>query len=153
MSDAQDVQRLALVSPRLVDMYERIKPQFALQFPGSHISIAQGYRTPAMQTAAHLDGASPFDGSKSHSKHQMFPAMAIDIAVIENEIYVSDGMDLRYSWLGDQFESEGAVWGGSFIHVQKDYDHFELPGPQPTAAQVIDSYTRFKNNARPTTIV
>ena len=151
MSEATDEARLKQVVFPLGDAYCRIKPQFEQQFPGSTLTVAQGYRTPDMQNAAHLGGASRFDGTKTFSLHQWFFSRAIDVAVIENGAIVSDGRDNRYEWLGIQFEAEGFEWGGRFS--RPDFDHFQMPSVGPTASQVamgFDHYQQGGEDATPT---
>lgn len=118
--------RLWAVDLELAATYRHIAGEFYSQFPGSKLSVAQGFRTPTQQTSAADAGASPFNGTTSWSKHQCYPAQALDFAVIQGTAYISDGTDPRYAWVGRRFEDMGFIWGGRFKHP--DYDHVEVPG-------------------------
>lgn len=118
--------KLWAVNAELADAFRRVSALFHDQYPGSTLSVAQGFRTPAMQAMAASAGASPFDGTVSWSKHQAFPALALDFAVIECGKYIADGRDPRYAWVGHQFETAGFIWGGRW--KKPDFDHVEVPG-------------------------
>jgi hypothetical protein len=145
MSDATDAEKLRFVDPKLADFFQRLKPQFAAQFPGSSITVGQGYRTPRIQQDIHLSGASVFNGKTSFSLHQYFPSRALDILVIDGGQEVGDGRDPRYTWIGEEAEGEGFVWGGRFLHPSPDYDHIQLPGtPNPTPVQVAEGINAYQ---------
>ncbi len=128
-------RRLWAVDPGLAEAYRQIKPEFEQQFPGCTLTVGQGFRTPAMQVSAKSHGRSPFDGTTSFSKHQAFPALALDALILdEGGQMLEDGTDPRYRWLGERFEQLGFVWGGRFVHPRPDWDHFEVSGPKPTRA-------------------
>jgi D-alanyl-D-alanine carboxypeptidase len=132
-----------LIAPELLTAYETIAPQFAQSFPGSVVQIIQGYRTPQMQREALNSGASNFDGMYSFSKHQTYPAQAIDLGVFQDGgVYITNGADARYSWLGQEFEREGFGWGGRW--KRPDFDHVEILGANPTKAQVLDGFIAMK---------
>lgn len=118
--------RLWAVDLELAAAFRHVSDLFHGQFPGSTLSVAQGFRTPEQQSTANSNGASPFNGATSWSKHQAFPALALDFAVIEGGKYVADGRDPRYTWAGKQFEAAGFIWGGRW--KKPDFDHVEVGG-------------------------
>lgn len=46
----------------------------------------------------------------------------------ENNRYITDGTDPRYTQAGEIGEGLGLEWGGRFIHPRPDYDHIQLKG-------------------------
>jgi len=128
--------RLWAVDPGLAAAFRRVAGEFADSLPGSTLSVAQGFRTPAMQVSASTKGLSPFNSATSWSLHQSFPALALDFAVIGSGAYVSDGTDERYTWVGERFEALGFTWGGRFKHPRPDPDHVQVAGAHgPRSAQ------------------
>jgi hypothetical protein len=146
----QDAERLATVHPELAAAFPPVRAAFAVQFPGSWITVGQAFRSPALQAQAHSSGASQFDGVTRFSKHQVWKSEALDWNVYDPLVsgpmghYVSDGQDARYLWVGRQFEAKGFIWGGSWHHQMPDFDHAERPGPQPTAEQVAASLEAYR---------
>lgn len=64
--------------------------------------------------------------------------MALDFSVLDPNtagIYVTDGMDARYAWVGGRFLALGFGWGGTWKH-RPDWDHAEILGPAPDAQSV-----------------
>lgn len=144
-----DAAKLWAVDPALAAAYLKIKALFAAQYHGSHLSVAQGFRTPTVQAAAASAGASPYNGTTSWSMHQSFPSKAIDVAVIgpvEPDgpgVYIANGGDERYQWIGHTFETMGFVWGGRFSRAP-DYDHMQAAGHGPRsldeAGRALEAY-------------
>ncbi len=125
------------VDSRIAALLPQAAQDFMLHFPGSWIELIQAYRSPVEQAAVSNAGHSPFDGQTTFSKHQIFPAQAVDWGVYDPAVsgrWVSDGRDYRYSWVGAWFEQKDLTWGGRWRHP--DFDHAEIPGSNPTLAQV-----------------
>lgn len=119
-------RRLASVRPDLAGAFLEVCQDFARQFPCSHLGVAQGHRTAAVQAAAFNAGRSRVDGTTRFSKHQSYPSLALDFSVLDDLWqYVADGEDPRYRWAGMQFERLGFRWGGNFQAVAPDWDHVE----------------------------
>lgn len=128
----EHARRLASVDPRLGAAFMEISADFAEAFPGWRITPAQGFRTPAQQKHASASGRSKADGTSVFSKHQAYPALALDFAVLDpGGTYITDGEDPHYAWVGKRFESAGFGWGGSW--PTPDWDHVEIKGPRPAA--------------------
>ncbi len=136
-------RRLASVRPDLAACFLEVAQDFVEAFPGSRLTPAQGYRTPIQQQAAAADGRSNADGRTSFSKHQTYPSMALDFAVLDRDgRYVFDGSDPRYRWVGEQFERHGFKWGGRFVSRQPDWDHVEVAEPGPSGA--LDAFALYQ---------
>lgn len=150
MNNAErDRFRLAHVSTDLVLAFFSIAEKFAAISHGGRLTIPPmgGYRTPQMQGAAHAEGASGYSGDpharvSSFSKHQAWPALALDFMVVDAQGHlIVKGEDPTYRWAGDEFEARGFKWGG-FFH-RPDWDHVELRGLQPNATMVAAGYAEY----------
>jgi D-alanyl-D-alanine carboxypeptidase-like protein len=153
---ARDVERLKFVGKGLAGTWSAIAVDFEDAYPGSYVTITKdgGYRTPAQQALAKREGASSFDGKKKFSKHQAWPAMALDFAVIApasetrwkaTKGYVTDGLDARYAFVGRSFEKAGFTWGGRW-HAKgskPDYDHVEKRGHGPSKIDVANGFAEY----------
>ena len=64
------------------------------------------------------------DGMSTLSKHNYFPARAIDFCVTWGGKVTWDSAD--YEPVGPYMEAEGLIWGGRWTTL-KDYPHVELP--------------------------
>lgn len=137
---SEHAKRLASVTPSLASAFLEIAADFAAKYPGCRITPAQGYRTPAQQKAAAAAGRSAADGTIRFSKHQAYPALALDFAVLdESGRYITDGEDPRYGWVGERFEGAGFRWGGRWR--KPDWDHVESPESEPV--RPLDAYALY----------
>ena len=83
-----------------------------------HCRITETYRTASRQGEVKAAGASPL----SISWHCY--GLAFDFAVItEGGLYVGDGTDSRYTFLGNLAKGLDCIWGGDWTHP--DFDHIE----------------------------
>lgn len=134
-------RRLASIHPDLAAAYLTISQDFAREFPGSHLSVAQGYRTPSQQATAASLGRSAANGTTTFSKHQRYPSLALDFAVLDpGGNYVADGQDPRYRWVAEQFEQAGFKWGGRW--TTPDWDHVEAA--EGVAGGVLVDYETYR---------
>lgn len=142
-----DQDKLATVAPDLAAAFPLVASDFAAEFPGSTLGVANGYRTPKVQANASSAGASPFDGETSFSLHQRLPSDALDFVVRDPAApsgWVKDGSDPRYGWVGNAFKERGFVWGGTW-HVP-DYGHVQRAGvSMPTKVEVVADYNDYLN--------
>lgn len=151
MNETRDRERLKYTAPDLRDAYFAVAARFELKYPGASLTIPQegGYRTPPQQVATNKTGASGYSGAlepgATFSKHQVFPARGLDFGVIDTQGHlVRNGRDPFYLWCGEQFEAMGFKWGGRFHKLEPDWDHVEIPGPQPSMDDVRKSFAEFK---------
>lgn len=86
--------------------------------PGSRISAASTWRTPAQQESVQATGASNLSiGYHNYGR-------ALDVAIYdERGHYIDNGADPLYAIFGQVAKEEGCRWGGDW--ADQDYDHCE----------------------------
>lgn len=143
MTLERDHDRLKYTEINLAAAYFRIAGIFEAAHPGASLTIPQegGYRTPPQQAATGQTGASGYNGISGFSKHQAFPARALDFMVIEAGKLIIDGRHPLYRWVGLEFEDQGFKWGGSFH--KPDWDHVEIRGAQPSFEEVRSGFAAY----------
>ncbi len=79
------IEKLQFVHPKLRKVMVLAKEKADIDF-----DISEGYRSPERQKKLYLKGRSQLDGYKHLSKHNYFPALAVDI-------YAYNGTNADYS--------------------------------------------------------
>ena len=125
---------LAHAHPELVLRYLRLKADFE-STTGCGLIETCTWRSKERQAELYAQGrtapgkiVTQIDGTTGKSRHQPYPAQAVDVAV---DIDPGPGKHVvwnpeAYAALGPLAERHGLVWGGNFKSF-KDYPHLELP--------------------------
>jgi len=118
--------------PELIKRFISIATEYAQQFPGRTLLVTCVYRSPQEQQRLYKIGrfgdtrprVTNCDGITNPSKHNKFPARALDVCVLEGG---KACYDERLYWpLLPLAKKHGLVSGGSWTSFQ-DWPHLELP--------------------------
>ena len=138
MNDAISNQRLALVHPALAAKVNLAANALAMQ--GTYFRVAQGLRTYAQQDALYAQGRTAAghivtDARGGYSDHNF--GCAVDCVPFLS----GTGGDLNWNVNTDQFQAmvqalkaQGLLYGGDWIHVHGDLDHFYIGPATPIDA-------------------
>jgi len=123
--------RLVDLDPELMDRFLDLREQYQQATPGHALLVTCTYRTVEEQAELYAKGrtrpgaiVTNCDGVTHRSNHNVYPARAIDFAVVINGKVSWDPHE--YAGPGALGEALGLVWGGSWTTL-KDYPHLELP--------------------------
>ena len=126
MSDA----RLGMADERLRTLWPDICAAYEMHHSGHALILTCVYRSPAEQAALYAKGRTApgqivtyCDGVTTLSKHNAFPARALDFAVLVGGKVSWDSAE--YAPVGMLAEERGLVWGGNWISFV-DAPHIEI---------------------------
>ena len=120
---------LRLADPKFLDLWPEFKKEFGLE-TGYSVEISSTYRSPQAQQDLYAMGrtrpgkiVTNCDGIKILSKHNIFPAKAIDVYIHKAGKAI---WDLRvFDLLEPLAEKYNLEWGGSW-KTFKDRPHLEI---------------------------
>lgn len=123
---------LRTAHPELAKACLELMASYKRMFPNRDLLITCVYRSPEEQQRLYKQGrfgnpgniVTNCDGRKNLSKHNLFPARAVDFAVLDGGKAVWD--EAPFWPLGALARECGLVWGGDWTTF-KDYPHVELP--------------------------
>jgi peptidoglycan L-alanyl-D-glutamate endopeptidase CwlK len=121
---------LADLTPNMQEIFRALKLAYEDMFPDRQIIPICTYRSVEEQQTLYASGRSKpgpvltnCDGIKNKSKHNLYPAQAVDVAILISGKAVWN--DAYYSPLHDICAAiPGARWGGDFKSIH-DNDHVE----------------------------
>ncbi len=116
---------LADLHPDLLHAFNLVVAAYPQQQPGHTLRVTCTHRTVAEQQKAFAAGTSRADGVHTFSLHQWYPAVAVDIVVIDADgkgVYAPWDLYESYGVLG---EAQGLTWGGRWSRL-RDGPHLEL---------------------------
>ena len=132
--DVPESRELRYLHPELCRRYLALKEDFIAQ-TGMELFETCTYRSPTRQAELYLVGRRNIpgekiltykDGTTARSRHNVFPAQAVDIAVDTDP-----GPGKHVSWKGGHYATlgplavkHGLIWGGSWAF--RDLPHLEL---------------------------
>ena len=120
--------------------WPKLKAWYEAKFPERRLMLSWTHRTPAEQLEMfkrNKPGSilTRCDGYKKLSKHNYFPAHALDVFVIiggKSEWDESFYMPLRQALI-DLGYDDRIVWGGNWVSFKGDVYHFEMRWPKDYA--------------------
>lgn len=117
------------LTPELKEKWILLRQKYITQYPKRDVILTCTYRSPEEQAELYQHGRSKegpiitnCDGVRTISKHNVMPARAFDVAVLNCGKAVWD--DDSYLPLGQIAKELGLVWGGNFKKL-KDLPHFQ----------------------------
>lgn len=118
-------------APELIRRFIKIATDFAEQYPGKSLLVTTTYRSPAEQQRLYKIGrfgnpgkpVTMLDGFNKKSRHNEFPATAIDFCVLIGGKACFDEAELYP--VGSLAKKHGLEWGG-FWQTFPDYCHLQL---------------------------
>lgn len=128
-----ETRDMAHAHPELRRRYEQgVKPEF-IALSGKHLFETSVWRSARKQNQYFLEKKTKIDGIGIRSRHNVYPAQAVDVAVD-----LDPGSGKHVSWnprhfdlLGPLAAKHGLIWGGEwkgkFYGPDGDYPHLELP--------------------------
>lgn len=118
------------LDPILAKDYQLLKEEYESVHPDRTLIVTCTHRTPAEQAELYASGRTKpgpkltmCDGVKTLSKHNYFPARAVDVAILIGGKAVWD--EKYYAEIGAIGTKIGMRWGGNFKSF-KDCPHFEI---------------------------
>ena len=117
--------------PELIERFKKVSREFEAMCPGKKLLVTCTYRAPEYQRKLFKKGrfgnegpiVTNCDGFNTKSKHNHFPSLALDVAVIvEGKALWSEAL---YYPLGPLCSKNGLEWGGYWTSFS-DFPHLQL---------------------------
>ena len=118
--------------PELIKRFIALTTEFGQVNPGRSLLVTCTYRSVAEQTRLYAQGrngnpgaiVTNCDGKRNPSKHNVFPARAIDVCVLVGGKPCWDEKD--FYPIGPLAKKHGLEWGGFWVKLS-DFPHLQLP--------------------------
>jgi hypothetical protein len=149
---ATDSRELKDADPRLVKSFESIKKTFESRHPGYKLVVSQTARTRDTQGKLVKQGVTEADGVTKISRHNYYPALAMDVDIIDTRTgqlvsRMKDKKKMReiFELFGTAVTEAGLHWGGDWRTLYDPY-HIQLAEPAPLTK--IEDWEDMQESAR-----
>jgi len=128
-------RNLSDADPTLAHKFITVRQEYEDRYPGRTALVTCTYRSPLEQAQLYAQGrtapgpiVTQLDGVTHKSNHNVWPARALDFAVVISGKISWDAA--QYEAVAQLAEAQGLVSGAHWTHF-KDAPHLELPGGNP----------------------